>query len=100
MSGAVGIVNVAMRSITPAEYVVRFVRRDETWQVQLWDALHNLTEYTKETAPDWVRPIIDAAYVGGYIRASASPPPMEIVWFDVDAAHNLIRFRGGDHDVT
>jgi hypothetical protein len=44
------------------------------------------------TEPDWLKPVLHAAALGGYYIEPKDPPPYRIVWFSVDEGLNLLRF--------
>ena len=59
----------------------------------LWHGTTLESRYVVTDAlPAWLQVIVDAAKVGGHITEVPHPPPMRVVWFEVDSALKLVKF--------
>lgn len=79
-----------------AAYELRYEERDDYFKVDGWpigdiEAIPS-ERGPLEERPEWLTDIITIAKIGGYAHAIRYPPPNMIVWFIMDANHNLLEF--------
>lgn len=88
------------RGLAPGHKMGRITSYGTTWNYTLWGGDKVETRYMHEdTRPDWMRVITDAAMLGDHTEHITFPPPSIVVWFEVDAQNQLVRFikRGQVH---
>ena len=71
----------------------RYEERGGTFSLKCWhDGNETITRGHIGAEPEWFKPILDTAVVGGHLKRIYAPPPDAIVWFTTDLDNNLNTF--------
>lgn len=71
----------------------RYEERDDMFALKCWhDGNETSIRGNLGAWPEWLKPILDTAAVGGHLKRVNQPPPDAIVWFTTDLDNNLLTF--------
>ena len=82
-----------MATMLPGNKLGRYAEYAGSGNYTLWHGDVMESRYVLTAAiPAWLQVIVDAAKVGGHITEVPNPPPMRVVWFEVNDKMELVQF--------
>lgn len=82
------------RGLPPGVLLMRYTESGGTCNYTYWDGDRQVVSryLLQEHLPSWLRVILDAAKLGDHFKYVKFPPPNVVLWCEIDANHELVKF--------
>lgn len=75
------------------DYSHRYMERGNEYEIRTYKKSVETVGHGKlGEEPEWLKRILDVAYLGDHIQRVPNPPPDKIMWFITDPDLNLVSF--------
>lgn len=75
------------------DYSHRYMERHGEFEIRTYKSSVETIGHGKlGEQPEWLKRIVDVAYLGDHIQRVPNPPPDRIMWFTTDPDLNLVSF--------
>lgn len=76
------------------DYSHRYMERNGEYEIRTYkQAVETIGHGKLGEQPEWLKRILDLAYLGEHIEPIPNPPPDKVLWFRTDRELNLLSFE-------